>query len=532
MRLGQRLARPAMLSFLAVAMLAVAPAAARATTTNFDPSAGSYTIDTTTLKLTGPGTDITGTAVDGIAVFSFDDVSIPAGATITASGSRPLEIVASGSFALAGTIDASGTSATTGDAGPYPAGPGGGQGGDDYTSGGSGSGGGAIGTTYSDGGGGGGFGGGGASGGTDGGSGGAGGAAYGDLNTALQGGSGGAGASSVGGGGGGGGVELSANALTIATTGSVLANGGNGNGGPEGASGGGSGGGILLHADTIDVTGTVSADGGQGGTGGCCGDGGGGGGGRVAYQYVTLTAAGSPTVAGGTSGTSGPYGHGEESPEATGATGVITEAQPGSATTGSTSSVKRTSATVHGTVKPNGYSATYQFQYGTSTAYGKTAPATPASAGSGSGAVTVSAALTGLASGKTYYYRLVAYSLGFTVTGADRTFKTAKKSKPHVTTGGAASVKARSAEIKGSVNPEGSRTKYYFQYYASGHAIKTTPTRSAGSRSKSESVSAIVSSLSPSTTYHYRIVAKDPSGTARGRWRTFATRAAAPVFTG
>jgi hypothetical protein len=507
-------------------------AAAQASSTNFDPSAGSYTVNTSTLTLTGPSTNITGKDVDGIAVFSFDNVSIPVGATITASGSLPLEIAATGSFDLAGTIDGSGTDAAVFTPGPNPGGPGGGQGGANDSSSGSGPGGGSPGSTDSDGGGGGGFGGAGSAGYPDGGTGGAGGPAYGDLNTALQGGSGGAGGSSgsdaAGGGGGGGGIELSGSSLTIATTGSVLANGGEGALAGDGASGGGSGGGIILHADSIDVAGTVSADGGQGGAGDCCGDGGGGGGGRIAYQYLTLTAAGSPTVTGGTSGTSDGTAHSGESP---GANGVITMAKAASASTGKATSITGTAAKVHGTVKPNGYPATYQFEYGTSKSFGKKAPASPASAGSGSGAVSLSASLKHLKVGKRYHYRIVVYSLGFTITGADKTFK-AKGSRPHVSTGQASTVKATQARVTGSVNAEGSRTRYYFQYYGSGGVIQATAARSAGSGSRSLSHSGGLSGLSSSTTYHYRIVAKNAFGTVRGSWRTFTTRAAGPAFTG
>lgn len=519
------------LSLLATTLLAVSPAAAQAAS-NFDPTPGSYTVNTSALTLTGPGTNITGTNVDGVAVFSFDGVSIPVGATITASGSRPLEIAATGSFDLAGTIDGSGTDAAVFTPGPNPGGPGGGQGGANDSSSGSGPGGGSPGSTEEDGGGGGGFGGAGSAGYVDGGTGGAGGPAYGDLNTALQGGSGGAGGSTssdaAGGGGGGGGIELSASSLTIATTGSVLANGGEGNEAGDGASGGGSGGGIILHADSIDVSGTVSADGGQGGTGDCCGDGGGGGGGRIAYQYLTLTAAGSPTVGGGTSGTSDGTAHPGDSP---GANGVITMAQPASASTGKATSITGTSARVHGTVKPNGHAATYQFEYGTSKSFGKKAPASPASAGSGSGTVSASASLKHLKVGKTYHYRIVAYSLGFTINGATKTFK-ARGSRPHASTGKASAVKSTQARVTGSVNAEGSRTTYYFQYYGPSGTILATGGRTAGSGTRSLSHTAVLTSLSPTTTYHYRIVAKSAFGTVRGSWHTFTTRAAGPAFTG
>jgi hypothetical protein len=404
----------------------------QASAANFTPGPGTYTVDTSALNLTGPGTSVTGVDEGGVAVFGFGNVSIPSGATINVQGSRPFELKAAGELTLAGLINGSGTSATTEVPGPNAGGPGGGAGATDGSQAGSGAGGGGPGSTKTDGGGGGGFGGVGARGGHEAGIGGAAGAAYGDLNAALKGGSGGAGgtieSSNVGGGGGGGGVELSASSLTISASGEVRVNGGNGNGGGFGASGGGSGGGIILHGGTINVTGALNANGGEGGTGGCCGDGGGGGGGRIAYQYRTLTSAGTANVAGGTSGTSGTFGSFHPSPDATGAVGVVTKAEAATATTTAATSVSTSGATLNGTANPNGNPTTYHFEYGTSTAYGTSVPMPDAAVGSDSTNHHLALAVSGLASGTTYHYRIVATDqIGFTSAGADMTVTTSSK---------------------------------------------------------------------------------------------------------
>lgn len=91
-------------------------------------------------------------------------------------------------------------------------------------------------------------------------------------------------------------------------------------------------------------------------------------------------------------------------------------------TTGSATGVDATSATLTGTVNPQGAATTYQFEYGTTTSYGMATPSS--SAGSGSTAQDVSAALTGLASSTTYHYRLVATNTNGTTTGSDGTFTT------------------------------------------------------------------------------------------------------------
>src|SRR5256885_1443570 len=93
------------------------------------------------------------------------------------------------------------------------------------------------------------------------------------------------------------------------------------------------------------------------------------------------------------------------------------------AITGPVRAIGPTSATVTGTVNPNGQATSWYFEYGTTTGYGsKTATG---NAGSGTSNVSVSAPLAGLAPGTTYHYRLVATSSAGTSRGADVIFTTA-----------------------------------------------------------------------------------------------------------
>lgn len=89
--------------------------------------------------------------------------------------------------------------------------------------------------------------------------------------------------------------------------------------------------------------------------------------------------------------------------------------------TGSATSVTSTSATLNGTVNPKGEAATYYFEYGTDTNYGSTTSS--AIAGSGSSAISVSAAVLELALDTTYHYRLVATNSEGTSYGEDKTFR-------------------------------------------------------------------------------------------------------------
>jgi phospholipase C len=87
-------------------------------------------------------------------------------------------------------------------------------------------------------------------------------------------------------------------------------------------------------------------------------------------------------------------------------------------------SVTTSSATLNATVNPNGKAvSSCRFEYGTSTAYGLTAPCKP-SPGSGTSAVAVSAALSGLKSNTTYHFRIAATNEGGGSTGEDQTLQT------------------------------------------------------------------------------------------------------------
>jgi subtilisin family serine protease len=99
-------------------------------------------------------------------------------------------------------------------------------------------------------------------------------------------------------------------------------------------------------------------------------------------------------------------------------------------TTGSAIAVDRTKATVQGSLNPNLLSTTYQFEYGTTTSYGMTAPIPAKSAGSGQQSVSVNQALEGLIPGQLYHYRLAATNSEGTSYGKDQTFTTTLPQTP------------------------------------------------------------------------------------------------------
>jgi phosphodiesterase/alkaline phosphatase D-like protein len=88
--------------------------------------------------------------------------------------------------------------------------------------------------------------------------------------------------------------------------------------------------------------------------------------------------------------------------------------------TGAASTVAQTTATLNGTVDPNGGTvSSCELEYGTSTLYGAGVPCASLP-GSGGVAVAVSAQVAGLIAGTTYYFRVVAANPGGTSYGADQ----------------------------------------------------------------------------------------------------------------
>ena len=108
---------------------------------------------------------------------------------------------------------------------------------------------------------------------------------------------------------------------------------------------------------------------------------------------------------------------------ATGPDQAFTTAGPAIADTRATD-VSDSAVTLRASVNPRGHSTTYQFEYGTDTGYGHTAPVAPAAIGAGSSAFPVAERVTGLDPSTTYHFRVVAVSSDGTDRGPDATFTT------------------------------------------------------------------------------------------------------------
>ena len=204
---------------------------------------------------------------------------------------------------------------------------------------------------------------------------------------------------------------------------------------------------------------------------------------------------------------------------------LTTLPDPPTVVTEQASSVTQTSATLNATVNPGG--ATVQdchFEYGSSPAYGTSVPCASLP-GAGNSAVPVSASVVGLSEKTTYHVRIVATNSGGASQGEDQELITPRQPVPIVATNPASSITQTSATLNGTVNPEGPAVSdCHFEYGSSPSYGTSVPCASLpGAGESSVEVSAIVGSLSPNSTYHFRIVATNPGGTSRGNDQTLTT---------
>ncbi|MCX6875948.1 MAG: SUMF1/EgtB/PvdO family nonheme iron enzyme [Verrucomicrobia bacterium] len=96
--------------------------------------------------------------------------------------------------------------------------------------------------------------------------------------------------------------------------------------------------------------------------------------------------------------------------------------------------------------------------------------------------------------------------------------------RPLVTTGAASAITAVSANLQGTVNPNGLTTTAQFEYgLTPSYGSTAGATLSPDNGMSTQDASASISGLLPGQTYHYRLTATNGSGTTMGADITFAT---------
>jgi hypothetical protein len=186
------------------------------------------------------------------------------------------------------------------------------------------------------------------------------------------------------------------------------------------------------------------------------------------------------------------------------------------------------SVTLTGHIVPDGTANIVgcYFEYGTdaSLALGKVPcnQATPIS-----GASDVSAELTGLTPLTPYSYRLVAVQSdgqGFPSYGREITVTPVPSGAPNIGAATVTELTQTSVRLNGTISPNSAPTTYVFQYgTTSDYGSQVVGSGSIGDDNSFHSVSAGLEGLSPGTTYHFRVVAVNFSGTEHGPDVTFTT---------
>ncbi len=87
---------------------------------------------------------------------------------------------------------------------------------------------------------------------------------------------------------------------------------------------------------------------------------------------------------------------------------------------------------------------------------------------------------------------------------------------PKVSTSAASNVTQTQATLNGTVNPNGVETHYHFEYGTTTSYGSSTSEGNAGTGTTTEPENAAITGLLAGTTYHYRLVAKNISGTSYG----------------
>jgi hypothetical protein len=204
---------------------------------------------------------------------------------------------------------------------------------------------------------------------------------------------------------------------------------------------------------------------------------------------------------------------------------IVVAGAPTDETT-SASGETQTEAMLNGSIDPEGNTVNYHFEYEGPGVSGKQSTPTVTLSADDSTSHTVSAPVSGLEPGMTYNFLLVAtYGVGKTsVSGAtQKMFTTHAVTAPTATTLAAEELKETEATLKGTVNPGGEATEYFFEYGTDTHYGQKTEMATLLASGGNQTVSATVKGLTPDMEYHFRLVAKNKQGPAEGLDNSFKT---------
>lgn len=205
-----------------------------------------------------------------------------------------------------------------------------------------------------------------------------------------------------------------------------------------------------------------------------------------------------------------------------------TTADPPSATAGAVTSVGQLTATINAAVNANGHATSAcEFEYTdeADTAFASAESVPCPKKPDGYSATALKYTLSGLTPGTGYRFRVKTESNAGAATSSSVVFQTLPELPPSVATEAAQEIGQTEATLKGSVNPHGgAASDCHFELGTStayGTDIPCSGLPGMTTASVPESVTA--STLSPGTTYHYRLVVSTNAGTGEGDDVAFTT---------
>jgi hypothetical protein len=175
-------------------------------------------------------------------------------------------------------------------------------------------------------------------------------------------------------------------------------------------------------------------------------------------------------------------------------------------------------ATLNGSLDPDGMATEYYFDWGAGTNY--TQRTAKLNTGPVTGQTQVTPAdIEGLQPGRTYHFRLVGKNSLGTTRGPDMTFTV--PASPRITSVRATNVADTSADLNAQVNPFGFDTDYFFEYGPTRDYGLVSPTVNIGSGISLLPVTRHIDNLQSGLTYHFRVVATNQWGTSISPDSTF-----------
>ena len=202
-----------------------------------------------------------------------------------------------------------------------------------------------------------------------------------------------------------------------------------------------------------------------------------------------------------------------------GADGVFSTA-PG--TPASATDVSVFGATLHGAINPHGAAATYHFEYGTTTTYGRRTAETDG--GSGNADLAVSQATSRLTPATTYHVRVVATINGQTTASDDATFTTG--AMPDAVATDPTGITTTQATLAGTVNTYGKDGTYRFVVDAlDGSYTTTTDSQSIPAGEGAHGVSAALTGLPAGESFRVVLSVTSNGGTTGSDQVVFSTAA-------